>query len=105
MITHPPPPDPPITLAFDLIRRYAERQGWIPIGWRAFTVGPWEVTVNGTREDRELIPPWHARIVHRDIVAFLLLHPFGGSVGGWREAEEIFVRDMEAALLEPLVES
>lgn len=98
MITHQPPPHPPIALAFDLIRRYAEREGWIPIGWRTFTVGPWTVTVNGTPEQRDDVPPWHALIVHRDIVALMLIHPFGGSVGGWQDAEEIFVRDMEAAL-------
>jgi hypothetical protein len=106
VIKSEPPPDPPITLAFDLIRRYAERQGWIPIGWRPFTVGPWDVTVNGTPEERDDIPPWHARIVHRDIIAFLLIHPFGGKAAGWRGAEEDFIRDMEAALIsEPFVRS
>lgn len=98
MITNPPPPTPPITLAFDLIRRYAEKQKWIPIGWRNFTVGPWDITVNGTGEERDSIPPYHARVEHRDIVAIMLIHPFGGSVGGWRDAEKDFITAMEAAL-------
>jgi hypothetical protein len=33
---------------FDLIREYAERHDWLPIGWRTFTVGDWRVTVNGS---------------------------------------------------------
>jgi hypothetical protein len=92
------PPDPPITLAMDVIRRYAEQCGWIPIGWRTFTVGPWNVTVNGTPDEQGGIPAYHALVEHRDIVAILLFSPFGGTVGGWQDAEEIFIRDMEAAL-------
>jgi len=102
MITTREPTHEPITLAFDLIRRYAERQGWIPIGWKAFTVGPWTITVNGTPEERDHVPPYHARIDHQTIVAILLLHPYGGSVGGWQDAEATFIRDMEAALAEPV---
>ena len=90
----------PISLAFDCIARYAQRQGWIPINWRAFDVGPWHVTVNGTREKRDGIPPYHARIEHRDVIAIMLLSPFGGSVGGWQDAEAAFIRDMEAAIVE-----
>jgi hypothetical protein len=100
MIVSEPPPDPPITLAMDLIRRYAGQRNWIPIGWRAFMVGPWDITVNGTREARDGIPPWHARAVHQDIVAILLFDAFGGSVGGFRDAEEWFIQDLERALFE-----
>jgi hypothetical protein len=106
VITNQPPPDPPITLAFDCIRRYAERQGWIPIGFRTFTVGPWKVTVNGTPEDHLDVPMYHALVEHRDIIAMMLFSPFGGSVGGWCDAEDTFIRDMEAALAaEPFVQS
>lgn len=94
----PAPPDPPITLAFDLIRRYAERHGWIPIGWRSFVVGPWTVTVNGTSLEDQGVPPYHALIEHRDIVALMLISPYGGAVGGWSQAEDLFIHDMEAAL-------
>lgn len=89
-----------ISLVFDLIRRYAVQQGWVPIGWRVFEPGPWTVTVNGTKEERERVPPYHARIEHREIVAIMVLSPFGGTVGGWQEAEATFIRDMEAALAE-----
>ena len=105
MIVSEPPPDPPITLAMDLIRRYAERQGWIPIGYREFTVGDWDITVNGTGEDRDLIAPWHTRAVHREILAMLVFSAHGGSAVGWREAEEMFIRDLERALfVEPSAE-
>jgi hypothetical protein len=87
-----------ITQAFHLIACYAERQGWIPIGWRVFAVGPWTVTVNGTKEPRDHLPPYHALIEHRDIVALMVLSPFGGTVGGWAAAEATFIADLERAL-------
>ena len=88
----------PMTLVFEVIRRYAVPEGWIPIGWRAFDVGPWKVTVNGTREKRDDIPPYHVRIEHREIVAFMLVHPLDRSVGGWGETEATCARAMEAEL-------
>lgn len=83
---------------FDLIARYAERQGWIPIGWREFPIGPWDVTVNGTTAERDHVPPYHARIVHRDIIAIMVLSPFGGSIGGWQGAEDAFIVAIQAEL-------
>ena len=50
-----------ISEAFDLIRQYAVREGWIPISWKDWCVGPWRIRVNGTREDRG-VPPYHALI-------------------------------------------
>lgn len=47
----------PISEAFDLIAQYAKREGWIPIGFREWKVGPWAITVNGTRDARDGIPP------------------------------------------------
>ena len=82
--------------AFDWIRQYAEREGWIPIGWRDFTVGSWRIRVNGTRVERDSIPPYHALIEHRGIVALLMVNPFGGSVGGWQDAEAEFCAAMRA---------
>lgn len=86
------------SLVFDLIRRYCEREGWIPVGWRVFTVGPWTITVNGTPAEHENVPPYHALIAHQDIVAFLLLNPFRGTVGGWSGAEDALIRDLEIAV-------
>lgn len=87
-----------IVEAFDVIRRYAEHQGWIPIGFRTFEVGPWTVTVNGTKVMTDHVDPYHARIVHRDIVSIMIFSPFGGVVGGWSGAEDAFIADMNAAL-------
>ncbi len=84
--------------AFDLIRQYAEREGWIPIGWKDFTVGPWRIRVNGSPQIREDIRPYHALIEHQDVVALMLISPFGGSVGGWSQAEDDFVATMKAEL-------
>ncbi len=98
MILTPAPPDRPILLAFDLIRRYAEQRGWIPIGWRSFSVGPWTVTVNGTADPIAGVLPYHALIEHRDIVAMLLISPYAGSGGGRQDTEALFIHDMEAAL-------
>ncbi len=91
-----------ITLVFYLITRYAVQQGWIPIGWRAFQIGPWDITVNGTPHTRTNIPPYHALIAHREVVSFMLLSPFGGQVGGWSSAEDAFIRDLETALAAPV---
>lgn len=86
------------SLAFDLIRRYAEREGWVPIGWREWHVGPWHIRVNGTAEPRGAIPPYHALIENETYVALLLIHPLGGTVGGWTGAEEEFIAAMEREL-------
>jgi hypothetical protein len=87
-----------ISEAFDLIRQYAEREGWIPIGWRDWRVGPWRIRVNGTRQEREQAPPWHALIEHDTMVAFMCIHPMGGSVGGWKDTEADFINAMKAEL-------
>ena len=84
--------------AFDLIRRYAVRAGWIPIGWRDFRVGPWRIRVNGTVQEREQVPPYHALIDHDTLVACLCIHPMGGSVGGWKDTEAEFIDAMKAEL-------
>lgn len=90
--------DQPISEAFDLIRQYAVREGWIPIGFRTFTVGPWTVTVNGTKDEREAVPPWHAKVAHGEIISIMLLHPFGGSAVGWCSTEDEFIADMKRTL-------
>mgnify|MGYP001567339052 FL=1 len=68
--------------AFDWIRQYAVREGWIPIRWKDFRIGPWRIRVNGTPTMCQDVPPWHALIEHEDIIALLLIHPMGGIVGG-----------------------
>ena len=83
--------------AFAAIADYAFAQGWAPIGFRSFHVGPWEVTVNQTRDRRDDLDPFHARVVHESVVAIMILSPFGGSVGGWQGAEAAFLADLAAA--------
>lgn len=90
--------NPPISMAFELIRRYAEREGWIPIGWREFTVGPWRVRVNGTKEEREAIPPYHAAVEKPESIGIMLLHPYGGKAMGWQTMEDDFIHAMSEAL-------
>lgn len=82
------------------IADYATAQGWAPIGFRTFTVGPWDITVNGTKERRDGLQPYHASVMHRDIIAIMVLNPFGGVVGGWSGAEEQFIADLKAATME-----
>jgi hypothetical protein len=92
------PPTETISVVFDLIRQYAEREGWIPIGFRSWRVGAWTITVNGTAERTDDLDPYHARIVNEDYVAIMILHPYGGSVGGWKDTEDAFIADMRAEL-------
>lgn len=94
-----------ISLAFDLIRRYAEREGWIPIGFRVWDVGPWHIVVNGTRDERDGVAPYHAHVANRDYIGIMVMSPLAGSVGGFQGTEDHFIRDMEAALVSPSVPS
>lgn len=86
------------SLAFDLIRQYAEREGWIPIGFRSWQVGPWLIKVNGTSDERAGIPPYHALIQHEQIIGLLLINPFGGTQGGWHDTEDEFIAAMQQEL-------
>ncbi len=87
-----------ITQVFDLIGKYAIQRKWTPIGWREFKVGPWTITVNGTKQERDGLAPFHARIVHDSVVSIMVVHPYGGTVGGWMDAERNFINDMEREL-------
>ena len=95
----------PISEAFMAIADYATGQGWVPIGFRVFAVGPWDITVNGTQERYDDVDPYHARVVHRDIVAIMVLHPYGGGIGGWQEAEAQFITDLRDATPERLADA
>ena len=86
-----------ISEAFDAIASYCLRHGWTPVGLRSFSVGPWDVTINGTRETVDNLRPFHASVVHRDLVGLMILYPYGGTVGGWGETEAQFIADMKAA--------
>ena len=87
-----------ISEAFELIRQYAVREGWVPIGWREWHVGPWRIRVNGTKDERDAVPPWHAVIEHDDVIALMVIHPMGGSVGGWKDTEAEFIVAMQQEL-------
>lgn len=85
-----------VLVAFDLIRQLAEKVGRIPVGfWTYQLADQWTLTVNGTGEQRENVPPYHALIngVNRTgwpIVA--LMSPADGNVIGGSQD------DIEAAL-------
>ena len=88
----------PISEAFYVLALYALEQGWASIGFRVFEIGPWTVTVNGTDTRRDEISPYHALIEHRDIVAIMVINPFGWTIGGWAGAEDQFIADVRAAM-------
>jgi len=79
-----------------LVASYCKRRGWIPVGRRAFSVGEWHVRVNGSRELWDGLAPWHVLAEHARYVGMLLFSPGGGTVGGYRGAEE----DFRAALVQ-----
>jgi hypothetical protein len=37
-------------------------------------------------------------VVHRDVVAIMVLSPGGGTIGGWLGGEDLFIADMRAAI-------
>lgn len=90
--------DAPISEAFDLIAQYAAQRGWMPIGWREWTVGPWKITVNGTHLPTNNIPAFHALVENEEYVALMLIHPFGGTVGGFKDTEANFIAAMQDAV-------
>jgi hypothetical protein len=84
-------------LCFELIRQLAEKVGRIPVGfWEYALSADWKLTVNGTKEKRDEVMPYHARIVGVGkagwpIVA--ILNPAQGSVmGGTQDDIEIVLR-------------
>lgn len=90
--------DGTILEAFDLIRQYAERRGWIPIGRREFVVGEWEIKVNGSKDPWEDVPPFHAHVHNRIYVGSLLLSPLSGLAVGYKGTEPEFIAAMKAAV-------
>ena len=89
-----------ICLAFDLIRQYATLQGWIPIGHKMFTIGDWRVEVNGTRKVIGKLSPFHALVENQRYIGAMVMHPYGGSVGGYKDTEPEFVAAIRAAITE-----
>lgn len=87
-----------VSLAFEVIRQYAVREGWQPIGWRTWHVGPWTITVNGTPQERDTIPPYHALIQHDAYLGLMLISPFGGLQAGWKNIEDEFIAALQREL-------
>ena len=86
-----------VLVCFDLIRQLAEKHGRIPVGfWKHELAPKWTLTVNGTKDKRDNIPPYHAIVVGENkggwpIVA--MMHPAGGSViGGSQDDIECVLR-------------
>lgn len=87
-----------LSLAFNLVAMYAKAQGWIPIGHKVFTVGEWRIEVNGTREVIGKLSPYHALVENQKYLGAMVMHAYGGSVGGYKDAEKEFIDAMRAAL-------
>lgn len=89
----------PISLLFDAIAQYCTHQGWVPVGWREFTVDRWRFQMNGTKEERESVPPYHCAITDHDLSVFILVHPFGGGITGGTRPLRAVEADVTATLL------
>ena len=92
--------DDRICEAMSLVADYAFKKGWVPIGDRSFTVGDWDVRVNGTKTEVDGIPPFHATAENRVYLSLMLFNPFGGCVGGWKNTENEFIAAMKQAIAE-----
>jgi hypothetical protein len=86
--------------AMSLVADYALKKDWAPIGDRAFSVGDWDVRVNGTNKTVEGIPPFHAQAVNRRYMGMMIFNAFGGSSGGWKDTEREFIEAMKKAIEE-----
>jgi hypothetical protein len=90
----------PLCEAFDLVRRLAERRGWIPIGWRRIELSDgWIVTVNGTSDARPdeiglSVPPFHASVI-KNGWPFGVFTIFGGTLIG-AGTEEALIAALKA---------
>lgn len=89
---------PHICEAMSLVAEYAEKQGWIPIGFKTFTVGDWTVTVNGTRQIRDELPAFTAKAENTRVVGVLIFDAFGGRAGGYLNIEDDFCEAMKREL-------
>lgn len=91
-----------VTLVFDRIVALAERDKRIPVGfWVRPLKADWTLTVNGTGETRDNIPPYHASITGLTATGWpivAIISPAGGNIIGCTEDEILAVLD--AALAE-----
>ena len=70
------------TELFTVIADYCTARGWVPVGQRVFTVGPFTITVNGRPEAWRNIPGFHATVTHATYLGVILVNPFRGQVAG-----------------------
>jgi len=91
---------PRMSLLFDAIAAYCERQDWVPVGFRRFDVGPWRFTMNGTKTERDGVPPYHCAIDREDdAFTMILVQPFGGGITGVAGRDLVAVEDEIIATL------
>ena len=70
---------------FDWIIQLAEKHGRMPVGfWDMSPKDGWRLVVNGTKDERDGVPPWHALVEHRGLPV-ALVNPAGGGVIGHDE--------------------
>lgn len=87
-----------LSLAMVLVAEYATKKNWLPIGDRSFTVGEFDVRVNGTPVEVDGIPPWHVRADHRLYMGMLLFSPAGGGAIGFQGTEDEFIETLKEAI-------
>jgi hypothetical protein len=87
------------TLLMALIADYCFARGWVPVGRRAFRVGPYTITVNGQAGEWQHIPAFHATVTRDDTLGVILVNPFRGSqAGGTRTFEDEAIAALREAL-------
>lgn len=64
----------------------------LPSGISEATVGHWSMKLNNSKEDAEQIPPFGIELASNEYLAFGLLVPAGGMIGGW--TEDRFILEM-----------
>ena len=80
------------------VLEYCRRQGWVPVGWRSWDLGPWKITVNGTKAERDGVPPFHVLIERPEFLGLILIGPDGGNVVGLPpSAEDDVIRLVRAS--------
>jgi hypothetical protein len=86
---------------FDWIIQLAQKHERIPVGFWDMTpkVG-WRIVVNGTTDERNGVPPWHALIEHLGLPA-ALVSPAGGALIGHDE-DDVIAMLREAVQEEPI---
>ena len=87
----------PVLDAYVALVDYVRAQGWKPVGWRVFHVGPFEVTVNGTPRRTGGLNAYHVLAEHGE-GGMILMAPTDGTAIGREGIEAEFIAALRAAV-------